>query len=50
MKISPSTITIEKIIGQTISKHRKGDYSVEPDYNQQESSLPNGLTIDFNLA
>lgn len=47
IKLDTSTITIEKIIVHSIPKHRKGDFSVEPQYSEQESSLPDGLRTFF---
>lgn len=46
-KLDTSTITIKNIIVHSIPKHRKGDLSVEPQYSEQESSLPDGLRIFF---
>lgn len=46
-KLDTSTITIKNIIVHSIPKHRKGDLSIEPQYSQQESSLPDGLRVFF---
>ena len=46
-KLDTSTITIEKIIVHSIPKHRKGDFSLDPQYSEQESSLPDGLRVFF---
>lgn len=45
--IDTSTITIEHIIVHSIPKHKKGDYSIEPQYSEQESSLSDGLRTFF---
>ncbi|NVO09093.1 MAG: nucleoid-associated protein [Bacteroidales bacterium] len=45
--LDTSTITIERIIVHSIPKHRKGDFSVQPQYSEQESSLPDGLRVFF---
>lgn len=47
IKLDTSTIAIEKIIVHSIPKHKKGDFSVEPQYSEQESSLPDGLRVFF---
>lgn len=45
--IDTSTIDILKIIVHSIPKHKKGDYSVEPQYSEQESEVPDGLRTFF---
>ena len=46
-KLDTSTIIIEKIIVHSIPRHKKGDLSIEPQYSEQESSLPDGLRVFF---
>lgn len=46
-KLDTSTIVIEKIIVHSIPRHKKGDFSIEPQYSEQESSLPDGLRVFF---
>jgi hypothetical protein len=46
-KLDTSTITIKKLIVHSIPKHKKGDFSIEPQYSEQESSLPDGLRVFF---
>jgi len=46
-KIDLHTITIEKIIVHDIPKHKKGDISLQPNYSEQESELPDGLRSFF---
>lgn len=47
IKLDTSTITIEKIIVHSIPKHKKDDFTIEPQYSEQESSLPDELRIFF---
>ena len=47
IKLDTSTITIENIIVHSIPKHRKGDFSVEPQYSKQESSISDFLRVFF---
>lgn len=47
IKLDTSTIAIGRIIVHSIPKHKKGDFSVEPQYSEQESSLPDGLRVFF---
>ena len=46
-KLDTSTIVIERIIVHSIPRHKKGDFSIEPQYSEQESSLPDGLRVFF---
>ena len=46
-KLDTSTIIIEKIIVHSIQKHKKGDFAIEPQYSERESSLPDGLRVFF---
>lgn len=46
-KLDTSTITIENIIVHSIQKHKKGDFAIEPQYSERESSLPDGLRVFF---
>ncbi len=46
-KIDTSTIVIEKIIVHSIPRHKKDVYTIEPEYSQQESNLPDGLRLFF---
>jgi hypothetical protein len=46
-KLDTSTIVIEKIIVHSIPRHKKGDFSIEPQYSEQESSLPDSLRVFF---
>jgi len=46
-KLDTSTITIERIIVHSIPKHKKSDYSIEPQYSELESSLSDGLRLFF---
>ncbi|WP_026704423.1 nucleoid-associated protein [Flavobacterium soli] len=45
--IDTGTITIEKIIVHSIPKHKKDDFTLEPQYSEQESSLPDDLRVFF---
>lgn len=45
--LDTSTIIIENIIVHSIPRHKKGDFSIEPEYSEQESSLPDGLRVFF---
>lgn len=47
IKLDTSTIVIENIIVHSIPRHKKGDFSIEPEYSEQESSLPDGLRVFF---
>jgi hypothetical protein len=47
IKIDTGTIQIERIIVHSIPKHKKDDFSQEPQYSEQESSLPDDLRIFF---
>ena len=47
IKLDTSTITIENIIVHSIPKHRKSDFSIKPQYSEQESSLPDALRVFF---
>lgn len=46
-KIDTSTILIERIIVHSIPKHKKGDYSILPEYSENESFVPDGLRDFF---
>ncbi|MEB2776381.1 nucleoid-associated protein [Algoriphagus sp. D3-2-R+10] len=46
-KLDTSTIIIKKIIVHSIPRHKKGDLTIEPQYSEQESSLPDGLRVFF---
>jgi len=45
--IDTGTIIIKKIIVHSIPKHKKDDYTQEPQYSEQESSLPDELRLFF---
>lgn len=47
IKLDTSTIVIENIIVHSIPRHKKGDFSIEPEYSERESSLPDGLRVFF---
>ncbi|MFP9118367.1 nucleoid-associated protein [Flavobacterium sp. RNTU_13] len=47
VSIDTGTILIEKIIVHSIPKHKKGDFTQEPQYSEQESSLPDDLRLFF---
>ncbi|MDP8202696.1 MAG: nucleoid-associated protein [Candidatus Tenebribacter burtonii] len=46
-RIDSSSIIIERIIVHNIPKHLKGDFSIEPNYSEQESKLSDGLRLFF---
>lgn len=45
--IDTSTIAIEKVIVHSIPKHKKGDFTILPEYSEQESEVPDGLRLFF---
>lgn len=45
--IDTGTIIINKVIVHSIPKHKKDDYAQEPQYSEQESTLPDDLRIFF---
>lgn len=47
INLDTSTIVIENIIVHSIPKHKKGDFSITPEYSEQESSLPDSLRVFF---
>jgi hypothetical protein len=47
IQIDTSTIEIEKIIVHSIPRHKKDDFSILPQYSEQESGLPDGLRHFF---
>lgn len=45
--LDTSSITIDKIIVHSIPRHKKDDFTLEPQYSEQESSLPDDLRLFF---
>ncbi len=45
--IETYTIEIEKIIVHSIPKHKKGDFTIQPEYSENESELPEKLRQFF---
>lgn len=47
MVIDSGTLRIMKLVVHSIPKHKKGDFSVQPEYSENESDLADGMKVFF---